>query len=77
MELYYLCSKSAALISCAISAQLICVFVFTKAEIRFTQDAAHVSNIKAEVSKNDGKYQKSQELDGYIQNALVSMIKDQ
>ena len=34
--------KTKALISCAVTAQLICAFVFTYAEIWFPHDAAHL-----------------------------------
>ena len=40
-ELYYLISKNKVLISCAVTAQLICAFVFTYAKFRFSHDAAH------------------------------------
>ena len=39
MELYYLCSeKTKALISCAVTTQLICAFVFIYAKSRFYYD---------------------------------------
>ena len=34
--------KTKTLISCAVSLQLICVFVFTYAKSRFSHDAAHI-----------------------------------
>ena len=34
--------KTIALISCAVSAQLICAFVFTNANIRFSHGPAHI-----------------------------------
>ena len=34
-------AKTKALISCAVTAQLICVFVFAYAKIRFSHVAAH------------------------------------
>ena len=42
--LFYLCSENKGddqLISCAVTAQLICVFVFAYAKCRFSHDAAH------------------------------------
>ena len=41
-ELFYPSSEKKALISCAVSAQLICAFVFADAKIRFSHDAAHI-----------------------------------
>ena len=35
-------AKAKALISCAVTAQLICVFVFPYAKIWFSHDAAHM-----------------------------------
>ena len=35
-------AKTKALISCAVTAQLICAFVFAKAKIWFSHDAAHL-----------------------------------
>ena len=35
-------AKTKALISCAVTAQLICVFVFAYAKRRFSHDAAHL-----------------------------------
>ena len=35
--------KTKALISCAVTAQLICAFVFAQAEIYFSHDAAHIA----------------------------------
>ena len=35
-------AKIKALISCAVTAQLICVFAFAYAKIRFSHDAAHM-----------------------------------
>ena len=35
-------AKTKALISCAVTAQLICVFVFAYAKSRFSHDAAHL-----------------------------------
>ena len=35
--------KTKALISCAVTAQLICVFVFAYTKIRFSHDTAHFS----------------------------------
>ena len=35
-------TKTKALISCAVTAQLICVFVFVYAEIRFPHNEAHL-----------------------------------
>ena len=40
--LYYLCRKNKALISCTVTSQLICVFVFAYAKIRFSHDAAQI-----------------------------------
>ena len=36
-------AKTKALISCAVTAQLICVFVFAYAKSRFSHDEAHMS----------------------------------
>ena len=36
--------KTKVLISCEVSAQLICAFVFAYSKIRFSHDAAHVSD---------------------------------
>ena len=41
--LYYLCSKNKGLISCAVSLQLICTFVFAYAKIRFSHDMAQTT----------------------------------
>ena len=41
--LYYPYSENKALISFAITAKLICVFVFAYAKSRFSHDAAHIS----------------------------------
>ena len=38
--LYYLCSETKWLISCAVNAQLICAFAFAYAKRRFSHDAA-------------------------------------
>ena len=35
-------AKTKALISCAVTAQLICVFIFAYAKIRFSHDVAHI-----------------------------------
>ena len=35
-------AKTKVLISCAVTTQLICAFVFTKGKSRFSQDAAHI-----------------------------------
>ena len=35
-------AKTKALISCAVTAQLICAFVFAKVKLRFSHDAAHL-----------------------------------
>ena len=41
--LYYRCSaRTKALVSCAVTAQLICSFVFAFAKIWFSDDAAHI-----------------------------------
>ena len=40
--LHYLCSKTMALISCAVTAQLSCVFVFAYAKSSFSHDAAQI-----------------------------------
>ena len=42
--LFYLCSEKKALISCAVIAQLICVFVFAYAKTRFSHDGAKSIN---------------------------------
>ena len=39
-------AKTKALISCAVTAQLICVFVFAYAKSRFSHDAAHLKPLK-------------------------------
>ena len=38
-------AKTKALISFAVTAKLICVFVFAYAKSRFSQDAAHIRNV--------------------------------
>ena len=38
--LYYICSKTKALIRCAVTAQLICAFVFEYAKSKFSHDTA-------------------------------------
>ena len=38
-------AKTKALISCAVTAQLICGFVFAYAKFRFSHDAAHMQNV--------------------------------
>ena len=40
--MFYPCSQSKALISVAVTAKLICVFVFAYAKNRFSYDAAHI-----------------------------------
>ena len=40
--MYYLCSETKTLISCAATVQLICAFVFAYARGRFSHDAAHI-----------------------------------
>ena len=42
MECTIRIAKTKALISCAVTAQLICVFVFAYAKSRFSYDAAHI-----------------------------------
>ena len=44
--LYYPCTvaKTKALISFAVTAKLICFFVFVYSKIRFSHDAAHLGN---------------------------------
>ena len=37
-------AKTKVLISCAVTAQLICIFVFTQAKKQFSHDGAHLSN---------------------------------
>ena len=39
---FFFCSVYKALISCAVTAQLICIFVFAYAKSRFSHDAAHI-----------------------------------
>ena len=39
-----LAAKTKVLISCVVTVQLICAIVFTKAKIRVSHDAAHLSN---------------------------------
>ena len=39
---YYPIPKTKALISCAVTAQLICVFVFAYAKSQFSHDEAHI-----------------------------------
>ena len=46
--LYYPCSENKALISCAVTAQLICVFVFAHAERRISHNEAHIKPGSAE-----------------------------
>ena len=41
--LYYPCSEKRALISCEVTAQLICVFVFAYAKSRFSHNEAHLN----------------------------------
>ena len=43
-------AKTKTLISCAVTAQLICVFVFAYAQIRFSHDAAHFKENKGMVA---------------------------
>ena len=48
--------KSKVLISCAVTAQLICVFVFAYAKSRFSHDAAHTyqeASLQAHVSNRN------------------------
>ena len=40
--MYYLCSENKGVISFAVTAKLICVFVFTYAKCWFSQDAAYI-----------------------------------
>ena len=40
--LYYPCSKTKTLVSFAVTAKLICVFVFAYAKSRFSHDEAHI-----------------------------------
>ena len=42
MHCYINVAKTKALISCAVTAQLICVFVFAYAKTRFSHDEAHI-----------------------------------
>ena len=50
-----LVAKTKALISCAVTAQLICAFVFAYAKIRFSHDAAHLvfERYHATLTKSD------------------------
>ena len=43
-------AKTKALISCALSAQLICVFVLACAISRFSHNGAHLSRTKAKIN---------------------------
>ena len=43
MGLYYLYSETKVLISCGVTAQLVCTFVSAFANWRFSHDAAHLS----------------------------------
>ena len=44
-ELYYLYSKNKGADQCAVTAQLICAFVFAYAKIKFSHDAAQLSSV--------------------------------
>ena len=44
-ELYYPCEKKALIISCAVTARLICAFVFAYADCWFSLAAARMSTI--------------------------------
>ena len=46
MYCYYYAAKTKALISCAITAQLICTFVFAYLKSRFSHDAAHETSVQ-------------------------------
>ena len=43
-EIYYPCSEKKALISFAVTAKLICVFVFAYAKSRFSHDKSHMND---------------------------------
>ena len=63
MGLYYLCNETKKLISCMVTSQLICAFVFAYAKNRFSYDTAHkVQRVKdvllCIVSHQIGKDQK-------------------
>ena len=57
--MYYPCSENKGtdrLCSCAVTAQLICAFVFTLAKLRFPHDAAHIRSPSKYFSVNYKKY---------------------
>ena len=58
-------AKTKTLISCAVTAQLICVFVFTYVKIRFS----HVAQIRAAAQEN-------QQSACAITKAQISLIRD-
>ena len=43
-------AKTKALISCAVNAQLICVFVFAYAKIRFSHNRAYIQAIRMQIA---------------------------
>ena len=43
--MYYLCSKPKLLISCVVTVQLICFFVFANAKHWFSYEVAHIQSI--------------------------------
>ena len=47
-------AKTKALISCAVTAQLICVFVFAYAKVRFSHDAAKITKFTPQLLLNVG-----------------------
>ena len=47
-------AKTKALISFAVTAKLICVFVFAYAKIRFSHDAAHIIVFANRIDKRNG-----------------------
>ena len=49
--LYQLCSETEALISFAVNAKLICVFVFAYAKSRFSHDEAQIISIAMKAEK--------------------------
>ena len=46
MDCTFRIAKTKALISFAVTAKLICVFVFAYAKSRFSHDAAHISSVQ-------------------------------
>ena len=64
---YIYIAKTKMPIGCALTAQLICAFVFTKAKGRFSHDAAHLEQLLLLASNNSNCHHLA------IENAVSSL----